>query len=205
MRVNRIIKLAVVGVIALGPLVVAGATGGGSALASTNPAVARPAIAKSAAAFKTMAGLHFVPVRTITVHRPGDASPSVTLGYFQNYGGLCLDANSNDYNNNGDSIQLWTCADNARQLWYVSGDNIVNDGGKCLDANSNDYANNGDPIQLWSCDTNPEQLWYTLTSPPGNIYNDSGLCLDANSNDYNNNGDPIQLWSCDSNPEQIWY
>ena len=118
MRVNRIIKLAAVGVIALGPLVVAGATGGGSALASTNPAVARPAIAKSAAAFKTMAGLHFVPVRTITVHRPGDASPSVTLGYFQNYGGLCLDANSNDYNNNGDPIQLWSCDSNPEQIWY---------------------------------------------------------------------------------------
>jgi len=30
---------------------------------------------------------------------------------------MCLDANSSNYPNNGDNIQLWSCNANAEQVW----------------------------------------------------------------------------------------
>jgi hypothetical protein len=132
---------------------------------------------------------------------------TITYDLIENSGGLCLDANSNYYPDNGDPLQLWYCANTGEQLWYFSApDNqILNYSGLCLDANSNDYPANGDPLQLWTCDSNPEQLWTQDGSD--RIHNGTasgGECVDANSNDYNFIGDPIQLWSCNDNPEQRW-
>jgi len=117
----------------------------------------------------------------------------------------CLDANSNDYPNNGDSIQMWSCATTAEQQWQVTTAGQLENGltGLCLDANSNDYPNNGDSVQLWSCNTNGEQQWHFTTA--GQLENaQTGMCLDANSSNYPNNGDNIQLWSCNTNAEQVW-
>jgi hypothetical protein len=128
--------------------------------------------------------------------------------------GMCLDANSTDWGNNGDQIQLFGCDGNITQDWTLSGDEFIvgvsgNGGtgsqGLCLDANSTDFPSDGDNIQLWTCNSSsPEQQW-TLESN-GNIENVSNpaYCIDANSVDYPDNLDPIQLWSCATNDEQVW-
>jgi hypothetical protein len=159
-----------------------------------------------------MAGLHLVPVRTVIVHLTDATTESVTYDVLENSDGQCLDANSNDYPNNGDGLQLWTCANDDEQLWSEgSNGNLVNFSGKCMDANSKDYPNNGDGIQLWSCANNDEQDWTFLPQEGATgwyqYYNtaDTGKCLDANSHDYGNNGDAMQLWSCGSTAEQAWY
>jgi len=74
---------------------------------------------------------------------------------------MCLDANSNNYPKNGDTIQLWGCDTNPEQIWEfdAAGQLKNTQSGTCLDANSNGYPNNGDNLQLWGCDTNAEQLW----------------------------------------------
>ena len=118
---------------------------------------------------------------------------------------MCLDANSNDYPNYGDNIQLWGCNTHPEQEWVMTSAGQLKNAstGMCLDANSNDYPNYGDNIQLWGCNTHPEQEW-VMTSA-GQLKNAStGMCLDANSNDYPNNGDNIQLWGCNTHPEQEW-
>ena len=117
----------------------------------------------------------------------------------------CLDANSNDYPDDGDAIQLWSCNTNPEQIWqFTAAGQLENTkSGMCLDANSGDYPDDGDAIQLWSCNTNPEQLWEFTAA--GQLENaQSGMCLDANSGDYADDGDAIQLWSCNTNPEQLW-
>jgi hypothetical protein len=117
----------------------------------------------------------------------------------------CLDADSNNYPNEGDAIQLWSCDTNPEQEWQFTSAGQLENGqtGMCLDANSNDYPSEGDAIQLWSCNTNPEQVWELTSS--GQLENtSSGLCLDANSKSYPNDGDAIQLWDCNTNPEQLW-
>ena len=117
----------------------------------------------------------------------------------------CLDANSNDYPKNGDSIQLWSCNTHPEQEWTLTNAGQLQNAGTnmCLDANSNDFPKNGDSIQLWSCNTHPEQEW-TLTNA-GQLQNaGTNMCLDANSNDFPKNGDKIQLWSCNTHPEQEW-
>ena len=117
--------------------------------------------------------------------------------------GVCLGADSGDYGNNGDGIELWTCDGAAEQQWYSNGTNIVNQDGLCLDANSNQYPSNGDNLQLWSCNSNSEQTWSTGST--GNIINSNkSYCVDADSISYPDNGDALQLWSCDVNDEQVW-
>jgi cell wall-associated NlpC family hydrolase len=63
----------------------------------------------------------------------------------------CLDANSNDYANDGDNIQLWGCNTNPEQEWVLTSAGQLQNAGTnmCLDANSNDYPKDGDSIQLW--------------------------------------------------------
>ncbi len=65
-----------------------------------------------------MAGLHLVPVRTVTIHLTDAATESVTYDVLENSDGQCLDANSNDYGNNGDEMQLWSCKSTAEQDLY---------------------------------------------------------------------------------------
>src|ERR1700728_3094742 len=106
---------------------------------------------------------------------------------------MCIDANANDYPNNGDNIQLWTCNTHPEQEWTItSAGQLKNTStSMCIDANANDYPNNGDNIQLWTCNTHPEQEWMLgpgeSTSADNAAANwarsqvgsseDSGLCL----------------------------
>ena len=117
----------------------------------------------------------------------------------------CLDANSNDYPDNGDAVQLWSCDNNGEQFWQVTSAGQLENAttGECLDANSNDYPDTGDTIQLWTCNGNGEQQWHFTSA--GQLENGTtGMCLDANSSDYANDGDNLQLWTCNTNPEQEW-
>lgn len=141
------------------------------------------------------------------------ASASPSYGIIYNESDKCLDAESQDYSNNGDPVQLWSCNTNSEQQWYYdsSTGQIKNEDGKCLDANSNDFPSQGDMLQLWTCNTNEEQVWSVVQEADGFyiIYVSSTSpagfwCMDANSNDYPANGDPLQLWSCNDNPEQAW-
>jgi len=132
---------------------------------------------------------------------------SKAIANVQNSGtpSTCLDANSTDYPNNGDAIQLYGCNDNGEQQWQVTSAGQLENAttGSCLDANSNDYPDTGDTIQLWDCNGNGEQQWHFTSA--GQLENaQTGMCLDANSSDYPNNGDNLQLWSCNTNPEQEW-
>jgi hypothetical protein len=74
---------------------------------------------------------------------------------------MCLDADSNHYPNDGDSIQLWGCNTHAEQEWRItSAGQLQNvNTSMCLDADSNHYPNDGDSIQLWGCNTHAEQEW----------------------------------------------
>jgi len=117
----------------------------------------------------------------------------------------CLDANSNNYPNDGDAVQLYGCDSNGEQQWQITSAGQLENAqtGMCLDANSNNYPNDGDAIQLWACNGNGEQQWQVTSA--GQLENaQTGMCLDANSNNYPNDGDSIQLWSCNTNPEQEW-
>jgi hypothetical protein len=130
-------------------------------------------------------------------------APATSWVHIGNSDSQCLDANSNQWGQNGDNVQLWACNNNGEQLWTVSGAHIVNEDGQCLDANSNQWGQNGDNVQLWGCNSNGEQSW-SLQLQTGHIVNADGQCLDANSNQWGQNGDNVQLWACNSNGEQIW-
>ena len=148
---------------------------------------------------------HALPAKTTSAQ--GLAAIGGPPANFENAGDwtMCLDANSNDYANSGDGIQLWSCNTHPEQEWVLTSSGQLQSAGTdmCLDANSNDYANSGDGIQLWSCNTHPEQEW-VLTSSGQLQSAGTDMCLDANSNDYANSGDGIQLWSCNTHPEQEW-
>jgi hypothetical protein len=84
---------------------------------------------------------------------------STSYYWIVNSDGQCLDANSNQWGQNGDNVQLWSCNSNGEQKWTVSGAHILNSDGQCLDANSNQWGQNGDNVQLWGCNSNGEQTW----------------------------------------------
>jgi Ricin-type beta-trefoil lectin domain len=122
-------------------------------------------------------------------------------------GGLCLDAQSDPTHNpsqNGDRVQMWTCAGGLNQTWNINSDHtITNALGLCLDAThdaGHSPTNLGDPIQLWTCNGSQQQQW-TLSLNPGPVYvlyNGYGLVLDAQvdaTHDPNHNGDSVQLYS----------
>jgi Ricin-type beta-trefoil lectin domain len=134
--------------------------------------------------------------------------------------GVCLDAYSGDYPNDGDPIEIWACNTHGEQQWTMrTNGQIVNTGtGECLDAYSEDYPNNGDPVQLWACNTHAEQIWKTIVipdpqGPPAvQIVNvaHANLCITADGADYPSNGDPVELSTCSGSPlqndvKQLWY
>lgn len=118
--------------------------------------------------------------------------------------GYCLDANSNGYYEDGDTVALWSCNNHPEQQWYISGTHIKNVDGLCLGVPSLFWPNIRGLIWLWTCDNNPEQQWYISGTNTKHIRNVDGLCLDAASTWYPSNGDPLQSWYCNNHSEQLW-
>jgi hypothetical protein len=128
-------------------------------------------------------------------------------------GGLCLDAKSdgsNNPNNNGDPVQLWTCKGTANQQWNLNENadsygTITNRArGKCLDAQTDPSHNPnhpGDSVQLWDCNGGDQQQWEPVPLQNGSyeLVNKYGLLvLDAqtdSSHSPTQDGDRVQLWT----------
>lgn len=187
------------------PFAVAGALTLALGALGAGPAFAATSTHDSAHSSLASQGLHFAPAVVKKVN-----GKDVSFSQIENVHGKCLDANSNHYPKDGDNVQLWTCAANARQFWYYDSSNglIYNeDTSYCLDANSNHYPKDGDNIQLWTCAANARQEWADMPIyPTFDIIANQNLtsCIDANSAHYGSNGDNIQLWGCGSTPEQSW-
>ncbi|WP_436760008.1 RICIN domain-containing protein [Streptosporangium sp. V21-05] len=112
----------------------------------------------------------------------------------------CLDVK--DFNTgNGALVQLWSCNNNANQLWNFYRDGTIRSvlNGKCLDIKEFNIRA-GAVVQMWSCSGAANQRWYW-----GPKYNNvgyrtirsvlNGFCLDAKGKQHKL-GTPIQTWSC---------
>jgi Ricin-type beta-trefoil lectin domain len=173
-----------------------------------------------------------VMVAATLVVAAGTGQAQALSGYHPivNHYTLCLDAENdanNQPNNDGDKVQLWSCAGSSQQQWRLiqvatnSGKAIYEirnayDTNMCLDQ-KNDSAgnpgNNGDKIQMWYCSGAMNQLWWILdgdrfVSYYASIVTGESMCLDAERDAVNNptnNGDKVQLWQCTSgNLNQTW-
>ncbi|MFI7601842.1 RICIN domain-containing protein [Actinoplanes sp. NPDC049681] len=155
-----------------------------------------------------------------------DAALAALSAIRNGYGNrLCLDAKNDaggNPNNNGDTIQLWSCNGGSQQGWGLSlaavdGNGtywwtIQNQYGNhlCLDAKNDSGGNpnnNGDKVQLWTCSGASQQQWDVGGTTIRNRYGNH-LCLDAKNDsggNPNNNGDKVQLWTCSGASQQDWY
>jgi Ricin-type beta-trefoil lectin domain len=127
----------------------------------------------------------------------------------------CVDADSNNYPNEGDLILEYTCNNHDEQLWEgfnYQGQNvwqIKNESGLCLDADSRWYPTNSDDIQLWPCATGtvpPEQLWHLTSGSGYSTFHveadaDWGVCLSFGP-EFPYNTAVMELWACDGTVQQ---
>ncbi|MFJ5927574.1 RICIN domain-containing protein [Kitasatospora sp. NPDC092948] len=127
--------------------------------------------------------------------------PDATLYRIVNGSGKCLAIGSSSTDNGAHAIQ-WDClANSPGQVWYFSGDHIVNNhSGKCLAIGSSSPDNGAHAIQ-WDClDNSPGQEWYRIGSE---IVNGSGKDLAIGSSSTDNGAHAIQ-WDPTGSRGQTW-
>lgn len=138
-----------------------------------------------------------VPVTTPTV---GPPHPS-TVRSLRSGGGLCLDVDYPNMQNNGARIQVWQCNGTPQQHWVFVGATIRNANGKCLDVDYPHMHENGARVQGWDCNGSPQQTWRMDGAA---LVNGGGKCLDVHYPDLHNNGGRVQAWDCNRTPQQSW-
>lgn len=137
---------------------------------------------------------------------------NATGGSIKASSGKCLD-NNNNWLNNGNKVQIWSCdTSTSAQKWFLLDNQdhtftIWLPGKRgvptnyCLDLNSG-IAENNRPVTLYSCNGSPAQQWI-LDSTNNSIRSkvNSNYCLDIPGGS-STNGVAIQLYSCNNSDAQ---
>jgi Ricin-type beta-trefoil lectin domain len=112
----------------------------------------------------------------------------------------CVDV-AGGSNNNGTTVQLFTCNGTNAQQWNFPGDNTIHALGKCLDVSGGGTAN-GTRVQLWDCNGTGAQQW--LSTYTSELFNpQSNRCLDVTGGNPQDST-PLQISDCTDAPNQHW-
>ncbi len=145
----------------------------------------------------------FEPVPATPTPTP-TPTPSGSLLQTQ-YGGRCLDVDTNGGGVNGNKVQLWDCVGNANQRWTLNSDGTIRSsyGNRCLDVDTNGGGVNGNKVHMWDCSGGANQKWTRGTN--GTFRSQyANRCLDVDTNGGGANGNKIQIWDCSGGINQNW-
>ncbi len=151
----------------------------------------------------------FEPVPATPNPTPTPAPVPTTAGgaaITSQYGGRCLDIDTNGAGASGSKVQLWGCSAAANQRWSLMADGTVRahyGSNLCLDVDTNGGGVDGNKVQAWACSGASNQRW-TRTAANELRSQYTGRCLDVDTNGGGSDGNKVQLWGCSGGSNQKW-